>query len=191
MVKLILQHKTKTGFERGVLDDALYDASSEGHTDVVRLLLEYNASADARRSRALSAAAASDHIDIVRLLLANGAEIRDPEILRYCNDTTARLIVNWAKGKNESDSESEEEEEPDFRCLAKTKKGENCRATPVKNSHYCGIHKKQIETQDEEHKNTPPQGRIRCNAITKKGEECKNSALQGSAFCGIHRRNNQ
>ena len=57
---------------------ALWVATSKGHFDVVRLLIEQNAEVDSRTSKnstPLIAAAFMGHLDIVRCLVENGADV--------------------------------------------------------------------------------------------------------------------
>lgn len=55
---------------------ALYNAALEGHTEIVNLLLEYNAPVDfeGKIGNPLQAAAFEEHLDIVQLLIKNGAD---------------------------------------------------------------------------------------------------------------------
>ncbi|KAI0142035.1 ankyrin repeat-containing domain protein, partial [Pestalotiopsis sp. NC0098] len=88
---------------------ALHDASSRGHTEIVRILLDYGAAAnvivDVPRgvskfvieNRALHAASFEGHTEIIRILLDHGAEI-------HALDSRGRnaLHVASARGKIEA-----------------------------------------------------------------------------------------
>ena len=75
---------------------ALWIAASNGHFDVVRLLIEQNAEVDGRTSNdstPLRAAAVDGHLDIVRCLVENGADVNARNYL----DSTP-LMVTCYKG---------------------------------------------------------------------------------------------
>ncbi|KAF8483148.1 ankyrin repeat-containing domain protein, partial [Gautieria morchelliformis] len=60
----------------------LQEASSEGHTRLVRLLLEHGADPNAvggQYTSALRAASLGGHLEIVRLLLERGADVNIQE----------------------------------------------------------------------------------------------------------------
>jgi len=68
-----------------------YEASGEGHIDIVRMLLSYGADVNSgeNNNRALSTALKKGHIDIVRMLLAYGAEIKYDDRTAYQSSASA------------------------------------------------------------------------------------------------------
>ena len=85
-VKVLLRYKANIEARGTIKTDgevikgctALWVATSKGHFDVVRLLIEQNAEVDSRTSKnstPLIAAAFMGHLDIVRCLVENGADV--------------------------------------------------------------------------------------------------------------------
>jgi len=90
VVKAILEKHNANGSKVNFLDAASEDgitaltaASSEGHTDCVKLLVDANANVNAKdkdSTTSLMAASARGHFDVVSIILAGGADINEQNV---------------------------------------------------------------------------------------------------------------
>ncbi|KAL4898372.1 ankyrin repeat-containing domain protein [Aspergillus ambiguus] len=82
--------------------ECLCEAAANGHTDIVKYLLEAGVRADSPfggpvASRPIFAAAANNHVAIVELLLASGVQTGAPDDVKYCPLHAAMV---WPKQPN-------------------------------------------------------------------------------------------
>ena len=84
LVELFLALLENFILEDGILENALYLAIENGHTEIVKLLLKAGADIHANDDYALHWAVADGHTEIVELLLKAGANVhaKDDEALR-------------------------------------------------------------------------------------------------------------
>lgn len=79
LVKFLLDHSVGSD---GAIDSAVICASAEGHTDVVRLLIERGASVQCLTrdsSNALQRACKGGHLEVAKILLQHGANANTPD----------------------------------------------------------------------------------------------------------------
>lgn len=74
-VKLLLDKGAEVNLQGGLHDTALRAACSEGHEDIVELLLKHKADVNAQHASVLQSACSGGHESIVNMLLDHGADV--------------------------------------------------------------------------------------------------------------------